>query len=346
MKMLSGFFAAMLFCMLVGCSYTTSSISSEEITVGFMAAEFSNEFMISIQQGFLDRMEFFGLEAKMLLCNVDPALQISQEEDLIVQGVDALVIRPADSEIAETLIEIAEQNQIPVFLYDCYIQEENVVSVITTDNYAIGQIAAESMGQYLLEKRGEAEGKIAILSGNQANSSHTERVRGFREYIQNVYPEIDIVAESSVLSEEKILDTTQDWMTIYGSELSGIYSVTDFNTVIAVEGIESQGYSTNWREENGIIVISTDGTPDSIALIRDHRLAGVVSQNAVKIGEKSAEIVEQYLTEKKQVNSFYYIPSMLITSENIDSEAVQSFGLWADWYRERTTGGGEKSWKE
>lgn len=94
--------------------------------------------------------------------------------------------------------------------------------MITTDNYAIGQIAAESMGQYLLEKRGEAEGKIAILSGNQANSSHTERVRGFREYIQNVYPEIDIVAESSVLSEEKILDTTQDWMTIYGSELSGI----------------------------------------------------------------------------------------------------------------------------
>lgn len=64
-----------------------------------MAAEFSNEFMISIQQGFLDRMEFFGLEAKMLLCNVDPALQISQEEDLIVQGVDALVIRPADSEL-------------------------------------------------------------------------------------------------------------------------------------------------------------------------------------------------------------------------------------------------------
>ena len=39
--------------------------------------------------------------------------------------------------------------------------------------------------------------------------------------------------------------------------------------------------------------------------------------------------MEQYLTEKKQVNSFYYIPSMLITSENIDSEAVQSFGLWA-----------------
>ena len=218
--------------------------------------------------------------------------------------------------------------------------------MIATDNYAIGQIAAESMGQYLLEKRGEVEGKIAILSGNQANSSHTERVRGFREYIQNVYPEINIVAESSVLSKEKILDTTQDWMTIYGSELSGIYSVTDFNTVIAVEGIERQGYSTNWREENGIIVISTDGTPDSIALIRDHRLAGVVSQNAVKIGEKSAEIVEQYLAEKKQVDSFYYIPSMLITSENIDSEAVQSFGLWADWYQERTTGGGEKSWKE
>ncbi len=346
MKMLSVFFVAILFCKLVGCSYTTSSISSEEITVGFMAAEFSNEFMIAMQQGFLDRMESLGLEVKMLLCNVDPAVQISQEEDLIVQGVDALVIRPADSEIAETLIDIAEQNQIPVFLYDSYIQKENVVSVIATDNYAIGQIAAESMGQYLLEKRGEAKGKIAILSDNQASSSHTERVRGFREYIQNVYPEINIVAESSVLSEEKILDTTQYWMTIYGSELSGIYSVTDFYTVIAVEGIERQGYSTNWREENGIIVISTDGTPDSIALIRDHRLAGVVSQNAVKIGEKSAEIVEQYLAEKKQVDSFYYIPSMLITSENIDSEAVQSFGLWADWYQERTTGGGEKSWKE
>lgn len=81
--------------MLVGCSYTTSSISGEEITVGFMAAEFSNEFMIAMQQGFLDRMESLGLEVKMLLCNVDPAVQISQEEDLIVQGVDALVIRPA-----------------------------------------------------------------------------------------------------------------------------------------------------------------------------------------------------------------------------------------------------------
>ncbi len=58
-----------------------------------------------------------------------------------------------------------------------------------------------------------------------------------------------------MLSEEKILENTQDWMTIYASELSGIYSVTDFNTVIAVEGIESRDIPQR-REENGIIVIS------------------------------------------------------------------------------------------
>ena len=80
-----------------------------------------------------------------------------------------------NSEIAETLIEIAEQYQIPVFLYDSYIQKENVVSVIATDNYAIAtDIAAEKYGTVFAGKTREKPGrKIAILSGNQANSSHT-----------------------------------------------------------------------------------------------------------------------------------------------------------------------------
>ena len=335
-KQIAGMLAVLLL-LLCGCG--PAAEQTENKTIGFLASEFSNEFMIAMQQSFLDRAEGLGLEVKMEICNQNPEIQMNQVYDLIAQGVDALAIRPTDSASASALLEAANKSNIPVFLYDTRAEEGSAVSFITTDNYSVGSMAGEAVGRLLREKKKGLPAKIAVVTGISELSSHADRLQGFLDTLSADYPEIEVVSALPARYAEDALNLVLDWLSLYGKELDGIYAVSDYLTTPVLEGIRFMGYTSSVESPEGLVVVGTDGNPDTIAAIRAGELSGTVSQNAMKIGAQTADILYQYLIGKEPVERVYYIPSLLITPDNVDSEEVKAFGLWADEYQEKYAGG-------
>ncbi len=95
-----------------------------------------------------ERFEAIGYEVDLQFANNNVALQVSQIENMILNGADVLVISAIDGASLGTVLEIAKDEGIPVIAYDRLIMETDAVSYYATfDNYMVGTI----QGKYLVE---------------------------------------------------------------------------------------------------------------------------------------------------------------------------------------------------
>jgi D-xylose transport system substrate-binding protein len=89
--------------------------------------------------------------------DLDSVQQLTDVETLINQGIDVLVLLPADSSVVGPALQQAADAGIPVIAYDRLVEDPSVL-YITFDNIAVGRAEAEALfekvptGNYVLIK--------------------------------------------------------------------------------------------------------------------------------------------------------------------------------------------------
>ncbi len=83
-----------------------------------------------------------GAEVLVQAANGDDALQVSQSENLLSQGVNVLVVVPHNAEACATIVESAKKSKVPVIAYDRLIKNSNVDLYISFDNEQVGFLQA------------------------------------------------------------------------------------------------------------------------------------------------------------------------------------------------------------
>lgn len=108
------------------------------------------------------QLEAAGYTVDLQYANNNVATQISQLENMILGGVDILVIASIDGSALGTVLDTAKQEGIPVIAYDRLIMESDAVSYYATfDNYMVGTI----QGTYLVD---------ALNLNNRTNPAYIE----------------------------------------------------------------------------------------------------------------------------------------------------------------------------
>lgn len=94
------------------------------------------------------QLEDAGFVVDLQYANNDVALQLSQIENMILNGAEILVIASIDGSALGGVLEVAKEEGIEVIAYDRLIMETDAVSYYATfDNYMVGTI----QGEYLVE---------------------------------------------------------------------------------------------------------------------------------------------------------------------------------------------------
>ena len=94
------------------------------------------------------QLEAAGYEVDLQYANNEVAQQVSQIENMITNGVDALVIASIDGGSLGTVLADAKKANIAVIAYDRLIMETDAVTYYATfDNYMVGTI----QGQYIVD---------------------------------------------------------------------------------------------------------------------------------------------------------------------------------------------------
>lgn len=126
---------------------------------------------------FKKTVEAAGYEVIVQSAENDAQVQVSQAENVITQGVDAIVINPVDFNVAAQIAEMANEANIPIASYNDLITGADQNAYIGRDAREGGQIAAKA----ILAK--VPKGNYALIGGDPGQSGATDMQAGYHDVI-------------------------------------------------------------------------------------------------------------------------------------------------------------------
>jgi ribose transport system substrate-binding protein len=235
----------------------------------------------------------------------DPAVQTSQVEDMVAQGVDVLVLSPVDSEGLVAAVEAADAAGTKVITADRTVDDAPILSYIGADNVEAGVAAGEFISEQL-----DGEGRLLEIQGIPGASPTIDRGNGLRQALEGTQIEI-IDSQNGEYARAEGLQVMEDFLQKYGpGEIDAVFAHNDEMILGAVQAIAEAG-----RQDEGIITVGVDGQESAIAAIKagDHS-ASVVYPIPVPeaiLAAAKACVGEELPTRIKQ-------SSQVVTQENVD----------------------------
>ena len=232
--------------------------------------------------------------------------QISDVEDLISRGVDAILISPADSQGLTAVCADAYDQGIPVIVLDRELQGEKWSTYIGADNFSIGADVAE----YLCEMM-PANGltNLVIITGSAGDSPMIGRTEPIYEAIEGT--DIQVIAEQAADWEQpKALEVMENLLQadVGKNEIQVVYAECDSMALGCIQAIEEAG-------RDDILVVSIDGQKEAFKAIIDGQMSACFTYPFP--GELGVEYAIKVI-EGEEIERRVDMPSVKVTAENVN----------------------------
>ncbi|KAA0114675.1 sugar ABC transporter substrate-binding protein [Mycolicibacterium sp. P9-22] len=310
---------------LVGCS--SGSGGESGVTIGYSTYTLSNPFFAGMLKGFQDGAEEHGYELVTANANGDPAQQVTDIQNLISRGVDYVLLTPADGKAIAPAIAAADAAGIPVISVPDRVDSPIAVT-IAMDEVDTGKQAGNYIVDEITKKNGEPEGNIVQIEGITGIPSAMARKEGFRSVIGQ-HPGLKIVA-----SQDGGYDTDQSFKVMVdilqaNPKIDAIFATNDAEAIGVTAALKSQGRFFPVGHPEHVVLLGADGSKPAIEDIRNKVQDATLSLNPIKSADKAVDIVAA-LEAGDPVESEIIWPTMLITTDNINSQEVAEYGIWSD----------------
>ncbi len=182
--------------------------------------------------------EASGVSVNVLVANEDPELQYEQAESLVLQGVDALIIVPIDSDKIAPIIDIAHDAGIEVIAYDRMINHPDLDYYVSFDSVKVGEYQAQGIIDTI------SEGNFIYLGGSEIDNNAFLLKEGTFSVIQPYLDSGDIELVLDVFVEAWKTETAYQIIYDYlaaGKKVDAIISANDGMADGAVQALEEFG---------------------------------------------------------------------------------------------------------
>ncbi|WP_270179744.1 ribose ABC transporter substrate-binding protein RbsB [Alkalihalobacillus sp. CinArs1] len=275
----------------------------EDIKLGLSVSTLNNPFFVSMKNGVEAEAKAQGMEVVVVDAQNDAAKQINDVQDLIQQGVDALLINPTDSSAISTAVQSANSLGIPVVTLDRSAEEGEVATLVSSDNEKGGEMA----GKFLVEQLGEGA-KVAELEGVPGASATRERGAGFHNIADE---KLDVVAKQTANFDRTEGLNTMENLLQGNPGIEAVFAHNDEMALGAYQAIQSSG--------KDVLVVGFDGNEDAINSIKDGKLSATVAQQPEKIGSLAVQAAMDVL-QGNDVEDTIPVPLKLVTEETASEE--------------------------
>ena len=151
-----------------GCSRPSAEEvagGGKKIRLGFSMDTLKEERWHRDRELLIERARMLGAEVLVQAANGNDALQNSQAENMLTQGVDVLLVAPHNGKTAAVIVEAAHRAGVPVIAYDRLINDADVDLYISFDNERVGAMQAD----YLVKRR--PKGNYVLIGGSPTDNN-------------------------------------------------------------------------------------------------------------------------------------------------------------------------------
>lgn len=132
---------------------------SENKKIGVILPNYNETFYNNLKTSLENKSKSYGFDIINLNSEDNISKEVSNVENLIMNNVDVIVVRPIDVEKSSNALKAANLNKIPLILLELKVENENYNSIIKFNYDNIGN----QIGEYLIEALPENKNKIAKL---------------------------------------------------------------------------------------------------------------------------------------------------------------------------------------
>ena len=275
------------------------------LRVGVTVYDMSS-FITQGQEGMKAYAAANNIELLWNSANNDVATQATQVEQLVNQGVKAIVIVPVQADSLSPQLAAAKAAGIPVIAVNTTLSSaSSITSSVLPDDVAAGAQEMEMMAKKLGGK-----GNIVILQGPLASSPELDRTAGIKSVLKK-YPNIKVLAmDTANWKRDEAVNKVKNWISGFGSKLNGVVSENDDMGLGAVQAMKEANIK--------LPVVGIDGIEDGLAAVKSGDFIGSSLQHG-RVEMAAGLAVAQMVAKGDKVEKTYTYIMPPVTPENVDT---------------------------
>lgn len=145
---------------------------------------------------FVERVNALGGTVVVKDAKADPNLQFQQALELIKEGVDVIVIIPADKIVSQGIVKTAKTSHIPVIAYDRIIRDCDLDFYVSADNIQVGELQADYLAKI------KPTGNYVLLTGPESDNNSYQLYLGWMNILQPLIDKGDITVVNNTFAEK------------------------------------------------------------------------------------------------------------------------------------------------
>jgi putative multiple sugar transport system substrate-binding protein len=342
--------AASLALTLSACGQSGEGGSKEEAgdakggTIGIAMPTKSSERWIADGNNVKADLESKGYKTTLVYGEDDPDQQVSQIENLITQGVKALIVAAIDNKSMNNVLQQAKDANIPVISYDRLILgTPNVDYYASFDNEKVGELQAN----YIVEKLGLKDGSkkgpfnIELFAGSNDDNNTRYFFGGAMKVLQPYIDKKQLVVRSGQTKLTQV--TTLRWdggtaqkrmddilTSAYKSErVDAVLSPYDGISIGILSALKSDDYGS--KNKPLPVVTGQDAEVASVKSIIADEQAMTVYKDTRELAKVASNMVDALLNKKKPEvndtktydNGSKVVPAFLLEPVAVDKTNYQ-----------------------
>ncbi len=221
---------------LTGCAAAAGSGEDAPLRIG-VAVYANSSFITQGHEGVDAYAEANDIEVLWQAADFDVNTQATQVEQLINQGVDAILLAPVQADSLGPQLALAKEKGIPVIAVNAELDDDSTLaSSVQPDDVAAGKQAAQMMIDHLGGK-----GNVLVLQGALGSSFEINRTDGMTQAI-DAAPGITVLAkDSGEWSRDTSINLVRTWINNFGDKIDGIIAQNDDMALGAIQAAREAG---------------------------------------------------------------------------------------------------------
>ncbi|WUV39265.1 sugar ABC transporter substrate-binding protein [Streptomyces sp. NBC_01483] len=338
-----------------GGSKDSDSKDAKGGTIGISMPTKSSERWIADGKNVVKDLEAKGYKTKLAYGEDDPDTQVSQIENMITQGVKALIIAAIDNKSMNNVLQQAADAKIPVISYDRLILgTKNVDYYASFDNEKVGTL----QGNYILQKLGLADGSkkgpfnIELFAGSNDDNNTKYFFGGAMKALQPYIDKKQLVVKSGQTALNQV--TTLRWdggtaqkrmddiltSTYKSAKVDAVLSPYDGISIGILSSLKSDDYGS--KNKPLPVVTGQDAELASVKSIISGEQTQTVYKDIRKLAQVATDMVDAALNNKKPEinddktydNGTKVVPAYLLQPVSVDKTNYEKELVATGYYKD------------
>jgi ribose transport system substrate-binding protein len=285
--------------------------------IGFSVYDMQYGFFQDMERGTHEAVEAAGFEYVLVDQKSSESTMVASTQDLINQGISALVISPFKPDALGPIVDAAKAKGIPVVVDDIGGGGSDYDVIVISDNAKGGELAAIEMDRLIKAKPG-ATTKVASISCEPSAVYAARRNQAFEAKMKELGYTI-VASLSGNSKQEEGYKVMKDILSA-NPDVAGVFAGNDPMAVGAAQAIADSGKSGS----TDIFVIGFNADEIALKAIKAGQMNATVQQVPYEMGKMTVELAQKLMNGEKLTFGNaelreIYVPVNLITAENVDT---------------------------